>query len=416
MDPAYFRGNVGPQDQFLFDVENSLFMPAGGNARYAPALLDVREIQPTTGSLAYNSTTVFEIDKIADQLEEILLECDISAVTNAGSGNTPSIVDGFGYALFQRIEVAFTSNNIEYIYPEWAIFKHRSYLNMETQAGWNELVKMNQAPATLTTLATTGFRLRVPIPTYWQFIRRHSPIIAALANRLKFIVQTRPLANLVSNVTTGTTTIQSTAAVVGTSTNGILRANLINTTGKERDTKTILTKEPAGVNYLIDDPQYHFDEVIPEGTTTYTLRLANFDEPISEIVLLIRGSGYNGTAGDANYTQAVQNAVVVPPATIEITSNGLELIRPQTIPYLQNYLFPRVHSAIPSAEQIVYSFAMAPEMKNAATGSINFGSLTNPTLNIVWASATPAAYSLTVMAVGLTWVQQQGGVLLRVFR
>lgn len=392
------RYNTGPEDGFVHSLDRSPYLPQPHTA-ITDRSRDLSDVPLTSGSVAPGSTAVFNVPKEGDQLDDLFAEVTIGPLTVAGS-TYRRFVDAIGYFMFQEIEYTYANNKIDTVYPEWSYYRHQSMLNNETRAGWDNLTASNKSAAERNALAAGTQVIETPLTTTWQFIRCHALFIAGLSNLFTIKLKFRPLNQMVQHDAGGGVAPAATFS-------GKLKATYVHLRERERNYHQALTVSPTGVSQKVYSVQTQPIQYIESGSTTAELELNQFSGATYDLFINGRQEVPDASDGTADYTTQWPGGA---PTTMEIVDGKTQIVPVHRVSMLNNYNHSKYHAAGVGG-LLGYSFAENPDAGNSCSGSVNFGTMTNPRLKLTFATATTARQSVVINAVTHQLLQHQGGRL-----
>ena len=131
--------NTGPQDALLHDPSRSYFANVG-YVRTNNFETEFKDITPTN-TAAFGTTTYYTIDRAADLLGNLDLVLDMDVTGTAGSNHLDILVDGFGYAMIDKVTLSVGTNTIQEIEGEWLQIENSIYRDKDFR--YNDLVQQD---------------------------------------------------------------------------------------------------------------------------------------------------------------------------------------------------------------------------------------------------------------------------------
>ncbi len=435
------RANTGVQDSLLHNPAQSPF------AYQAPMTccnyIQERVIyQPLNFSGLAGTKYNFSLTKQADLLGPVMIYARIAALTQpetppAGNVNAVRYINNLGIGMLESVRVFYGSNLICNIPPEWMFIRYRKYLNLGAQSAWRVLSRMDQALPERTAFAAAGGEIFVNLCVPWGDDTSQYYSMCGMASELRFEITVKPLRNLLNWDVTDNA--DPAALLQGGQSTAIfsvfnLHCECVHLTGAERDTVVANVKSTDGLAKLVEDVQAHIRVLIPPtgSSFTYQLKLTNINAPVSTLFwyledpLLTAGSPVDNEFG-GDFPHHAIPGLGAQYSEWSVTSNG-QMVVPVTSSLISRfYNHARWFSSVLAGEYInSHSFSQNPEIPNASYGTVNFGQLDLPQLNITFPSGLNNAYNtvnpsstagayLNVIADTKNFFHEQGGDFTRTF-
>jgi hypothetical protein len=341
------------------------------------------------------------------------LEVTPPALTGAGGATYIRYTDDLGDAMIDEIVWTYGANTVQ-SYKMDTMFLDRQLLMDESRANQNRLVAANLSAAARNTYAAAPYKLRIRIPTPWNDLRSHCPVISALANKLTLQIKFAPGVAIVQ--TDGT---KPAAALTYADARVVFQQ--IHFTGAIRAEVTGLTEQVQGLNYLYDDViQYDYD--IPANSlrangTAFTIALPDFDGPIHIMQGLIR-TNTQLDATNANVAPYEIDTTYLNGLSYQIISNNMNMLDLEEQNYDGVRKTEKYWQCRYDIQQTVFLWSEFPKMKNCDSGHLSFGNFQNPRLQLFNPSlgGVHPALTLTLVAKRQNWENQQRGTYQKVWR
>lgn len=333
-------------------------------------------------------------------------------MTGAGGATFIRYVDDLGDALIEEITWMYGANTIQ-TYKMDTMFLDRQLLPDEERANQNKLVAADLSAAARNTYATAPYKLRIRIPTPWNDLRSHCPIISALANKLSLTIRFANPSNIVQ--TDGTKPASLTYA------DARLVFQQIHFTGKTRAEATSVTEQTQGVNYLYNDV-IQFDYDIPANSlrangNAFTVPLPDFDGPIHIMQCLLRTATQLDPT-NANVAPYEIDVSYMEGLSYQIVSNNMNMLDLEEFDYDGVRKSEKYWQCRYDVQQMVFLWSEFPKMLNCDSGHLSFGNFQLPRLQLYNASlgGSHPDLILTIVAKRQNWQNQQRGTYQKVWR
>ena len=353
------------------------------------------------------------LEKTCTLVEDINLRFKPPALPIPGGATYARYCDYLAYAIIDKVEIMFTSNNLQTFTMDTEWSATQFYCD-EKRANEDKLVGGNLSAAARNTYAANPYPLQVRIPTPWKDIKSHNLIISALASKPTINIYFKNPASFIESDGA------KPAEIVFT--NCSIRYEQIHTTGHTRLELTAIQNEPNGIAYLYDDTaQFDFDipaDYFKSTGNKFPAELRSIDGPIRKLRFIVR------TVDQLDPTLNNTSPYDIDPKYIEgmesyIVSNNMELADAngeQQIDGVRDV--QKFHHCRSDTLQVEKLWEEFPEAMNCASGNASFGNYTNPILNLSNPSLAGShpALRVTVMYWRHNWLVHQRGVIQRVWR
>lgn len=357
-------------------------------------------------------TLTFTPPKTADRAGETVFMGTAQPATATGAGGTGTTpanflqtVDAFGYQVWQNSRVVNGQNTLQIIQNLDAYDEYASMYNKEQRDAIAYGAKAELAYTDRQALATNGFDWWVEMPYYWTTTLDRNLNLFAQAIEHTVTIQLNPIAKCYE-------TDRADGVVTGGLTNLRLRILYSHYSAKERDDYLTDVCTGLGLIWKIRDVQRTSIKV-PAGTTgiqRYDLNSINGD--VQTLVLMPRLDS-DTTAMNG---QPLGNWQPIP--KVRITGNGSEEFYPWTEgDYILYHLHRKAGYPAPAGKKIYrINFERYPALgPNSYSGSLYFGNINQPALEIDWGSTPTAAnQTIYVKAIIVNFIQHQNGEVSRV--
>lgn len=374
-------------------------------ANYIDRRIDItpREPNTITGANWTDQTLTFTPPKTADRAGETQFMGSVSAVTTTG-GTTASVVDGFGYQVWQQSTVVNGQNTLQIIRSEDAYDEYASLYSPAERDAIAFGAKCDLADAVLKDCADVGFDFWVDMPYYWTTTLDRNLNLFAQAIEHTITIQLNPINKCYNH---DRTTLTATLSKLR------LRILYSHYSAKERDDYLTDVCTGMGLIWKLRDIQRTTIKV-PSGSTgiiQYPLNSINGD--VQTLVLMPRLTA--DIDGSVKAMKPYSNFQALP--KVRITGNGNEEFYPWTE---GNFILYHCHRKAgypgPSGKRIYrINFERYPALgPNSYSGSRYFGNITQPQLEIDWNGTTTAAeITIYVKAIIVNYLQHQNGEVSR---
>jgi hypothetical protein len=366
-------------------------------------------------SIAQNPTSsgteiVFTFEKQSTLLEDVALLMTPPALNIPGS-TYARYVDYLGIAGIKEFTWRYGGNTIQTYYPD-QVYERVIRLNDEHRYNADFLALGNLSAAARNTYALAPREVRFKIPTPWEDMLCHSPLICGLANKLTLVVKLQDAASIIQ--TDGLKPPQ----IVWT--NIHLDYQVIHTTGEVRSNFVGLSLQPEGISYLVDDPQITNFQIPANYFTPasrFTASLTDLDGPIPYVTLFVRETdALNPTL--PNPAPYEFNVAYIEDMRYDLRSNNMNLVDPSLVVQDDVRQTDKFWECRLSTGAITLNWAEFPAVKNTSSGLLAFGNFTNPTLSLSNPSllGNHPELTLTIISHRFNWTVQQAGNYQKVWR
>lgn len=446
------RANTGVQDALLHNPKQS---PFSYQAPMTVCNHIVEEIsfRPLNPSARFGTVQTFELSKVADLLGPVQLVVRLAALnqppgpTEAAAFGASRVryVNNLGMGMFEGVQIQYGSQTICNCLPEWWYIRYRKYSNLPSFRAWRVLSKMDMTLTEQDSFANYGGEVTVNMCAPWADDTSQYFSMVGMSEKLRIIARFKPLKNVISYQLTDPSTAPSSTLYNSQSldliTDFYLRAECVHLTGAERDTVVSNVKSADGQPKMVEDIQAHIRTLIPangDGANykfVYRLQLTNITAPVRSIFWWLEDP--RNSNGQVAHTEFGGDYPLYPAPDLNrrwdtywITSGQLTVVPITSSERSRYFNHVRWFSGVHPGEYInAYSFSVAPETPNASFGSLNFGQMDQPQLNISFPNgmantAYPAPGQdptssvgafLNVIADTYNFYHEQGGDFTRTF-
>jgi hypothetical protein len=385
----------------LYNDENLPFGPRK-YGQSAPFVRENLNIQPIGGSAALNTTVTYRVRKQGDFSGRIAFRGTLRALP---APTTPlsqfaRYMDAVALGLFKEIRIKYNSQKLQTIKPLELLMHQEFHQNDEEQAtsSYNTLKDLTDAQRyTDAQAGPQNFKINL----YTCFIQHDQSnhfFVNGLANDLEVEIDFETAANIVQ-------TDDSAYVLPADSTflsNTALQVEYIHITENKRQDMVATYANPNGIRYLFNDYQYYSDRI--PGTTALNGSVvsvqirSNINAPCSVLYVILRWvedltRQAGGAGGDRGRDLTNFSGWYAPDnnklhkifSEIYIKSGNNDIVKQYPV---DEYLWDKrtqffVGTASASAAIFAFSFADAPLLTNAHTGSFDPSVIDTPTLYLV---------------------------------
>jgi hypothetical protein len=445
------RANTGVQDALLHNPKQSPF------SYQAPMtvcnhIVEELSFRPLNFSQRFGSVQTFELSKVADLLGPVQLVIRLAPLVSPPDPGAAALfgaskvlyINNLGMGMFEGVQIQYGSQTICNCLPEWWYIRYRKYSNLPSYTAWRVLSKMDLTQTEQETFAAQGGEVTVNMCAPWADDTSQYFSMVGMSEKLRIIARFKPLRNVISYELTNPAVAPTSTLYGGQPLDLIqdfyIRAECVHLTGAERDTVVANVKSADGQPKMVEDIQAHIRQLIPvtadgpTGAFTYRLQLNNITAPVRSIFWWLEDP--RNSNGQVANTEFGGDYPLYPAPDLNrrwdiywINSGQLTVVPITTSERSRFYNHVRWFSGIHAGEYInAYSFSVAPETPNASFGSLNFGQMDQPTINIRFpnglvnaqyppgdaTTANVGAY-LNVIADTYNFYHEQGGDFTRTF-
>jgi len=240
--PETLRALTTPEDGALFasGLTSSKFAPRNATV-FTPEVRQKFVMDAASGTVQAGGNVSFSIEKNATLIEDLGFYFTPPALAVGGGATYNRYCDWLAYAVLQRLEIRYGSNNIQ-IYGPDELFVDAQIGTDEERANRALLALGNLTAAQRNTYALAPTPVRINVPTPWLDMRDHAVPICALANKIQFTFYFKTPAYF----------IQSDGAKAASITFSDVHLDYqgIHETGRTRGEYTALTQTMQGITYI----------------------------------------------------------------------------------------------------------------------------------------------------------------------
>lgn len=377
------RSNTGPQSGLVFngDYAQSFFTPVGWRRTTNHSTQKFDFIPINNQVDAAGATLEFRPPKTCDFLGFPTLQEPFSAITGGAGGTVARLVDYAVPHSVNNISVSHVSNLLTRFDGSVYLPIYLKNSEKRRREQWDPLLLGNLSPTTRNLLGQAAQVGYLPLDgLFWFTYSTHTfcPIIV-LSHELRIEVTFNSIGTFVQDNSGNTPTCTISTQVI----RGIsypLAMTFLNThvTGDERTYQTSLYQQD-GLLSPFKEFKGQPRQLIPSGTSgRYSFRLTSIKDQISEMYWIIRRQ--SDVTGD--FTRRPNNRLSF--VSFSFTGNGGEMVAENTYEWMNRRLREHFHSSRTAQTDGLgfYSFCWAPEKLRDNTGSVHFGVISDPTLNI----------------------------------
>lgn len=371
---------------------------------------DVLPVESQTLGASWSAVTrTFRIPKLADKITKARLMCQMSALSGGG-GTYRRFSDYLGYALVDNIQLFSANNRLQYLTGDDLFLRNVKYMDTEQQDAENVLVAGNLSQSQRNSLATGVQELILDIPFYCfqQRGKALNPFQTAIEYEIRWRI--KKLNDVIETDGTPAATLSEIK----------LRLETVHVEAAERDHITDLVQQQHGIVYKMDDHQRSaFTDGTTSATTSQKCVLDSHRGATKVLNFMVRTtSEINGTT---TINRPYDNFHQVP--AFRLTSAGGDEIVASNEDLYNRYVEFKDHYPAPAGKRIYsHSFCSHPSNHNDVTGTMNFGNINKPTLELQWGSqiagaavnAPASAYTVTVITEEHNFIQHSNGEIIQV--
>lgn len=347
----------------------------------------------------------FEFQRLASVLLDSALEIKLgpTQVTNGlVPANPPGqayYVDHLGFAFINTLELHFGQNKV-FDHDKYDLYFHyRERHAREIVDLYDDCIYGDKTTAERTQLLLNGTPegkpLIVPLDYIWDGYTKGSLNLLCLAQRMRWVLRSESLSNLVVRPLDGTTNIaQATLPVV------TLLLTVGHVSGAENDVMLLSTNsDSAGITQMIHQSQRQYSQVISTVANNAApyVPINNFGRALKQIRWALLPFHLQDNTGRNDYFMfAPQPPAPIPPGpgvapgmapytpvvNWRIEANALVIQRTIENLYSKAYLRKNIYPS-PHGEEIFFqTYSLLPLAKNCAYGMLDYNNLPNPQLII----------------------------------
>ncbi len=405
---AIIRYNTGAPDASIFTqgLSRSFYRPKEWSVT-TDHVRDTVQFEYRTG-ISLGLPLYYETVQNGVLLEDVKLDLTISAIVGAGVGTFARGADYLGLALIPSIEVTYQQNTLQRYDSQALFIQNIRDHDITHRDVFNALLEGNLTPAERNTLATGEQTTTTYLKPYWYMMYSHLPILSALANKIRFKVN---IANPQDFVETDYT-LGATVSLVKAK----FRANIINTTGVEREEFARLTFAPKGLTYLFQHISTIPYQKINAGSTEAIIDLKGLTLPFFSIYFLFQSASYilnpyqkrPFELSPADFRRMTQYGFRDGQGSNFVTINGEK----DAADYWQKF-HCQAKWQLPIG---FYSATEITELKNVALGSHNASNIPNLQWFATFGAALPEDYYVSFIVLQHNWVSHASGELQTIFQ
>lgn len=319
---------------------------------------------------------------------DFLAKCVLKVVIPT-PGGTPGTYHRFhnwtGFDLIKKVTTKYTGQEPHDFTGEDMYKILRTNFDEKTRHSWAQLMAGDTSDLERDALAAGTQTIYVPLFLLFFAHSTHAALPnGALANDITIQVEFKTAGEVLNTDYTAPT-------VSWTST---LKTYEYHVTTIERGVHLAEAETEHGLLWHAFQNQYCNDNLIPSGSTSYTIPIKGITGPIVEIYVTFRRNSDRSTsyAYDPWNYQVWQDMKLIADA-------NRELIHLKDFAESQWLLWPEHHTGMPGEPIYNHSFALLPEDKNLCTGSIDFTNLNNPQLVVNFPAAISENFYCDIMCV-----------------
>lgn len=372
-----------------------------------------REVLPPkeTDNWEWSGTTItrhFEIDKLDEKLLQLRLELDVDPLTGGTGGTYLRFCDYLGYAMIDYVELRHASNIVQRLTGDQLWLRNVKYMTTEQRDAENVCVAGRLSTSQRDYAATTRQHIIVHLPFYFSDDVTKAITMHSLAQEPRVFVKFRPVSAVIQTDKSNTDAIK--ANVLNVQMSAVAAA----IEAQERDDWTAMHQEKYGIVYKIDDYTQSNTPMSTTGLTSVQKIPLDMHRGATKVVnvMVRRSSGSDGNT--SSYARYYEDFQEIP--GFRISSVGGKDITPRVDNLYNRFAEWPEYNIGPAAPQILFhSSALTPSDHTNCDGSINYGSITKPQLEIYWDSTTPSPaepYIVTVITEEHSMVQHSNGELI----
>lgn len=415
------RANTGVEDPLIHNPSMSPFMVAVP-LTMCNHIVSENEIRPVNSVTSWGQKARIEIAKEADRLGPCQAVFQLPALSQTDGART--YVQNLGMIAVKNIVVTYGSNKIVEIPAAWRFVRFKKYLGPVPYEAWRVSSRSDMTAGEIASLTANGGEMIVDLCL--PFADDTSQWFHTIQSSQKLTLQIE--------LAQASEVIQEAAAPSGDQgqqlTDFYVQAYVAHFTAAERKTDVKIAMKEHGYSNLIEDIQWQ-EFLVPDNAANHTLklRLTNITRPVRSLFWFMTLNGYDAATTTHPFNTDDNNGGAVTiagaPRVGEVwiryrVVTGQNIVVPWTTPLRSRYVnHNRWFSGSLVGNYINnYSFGLNPETPNANTGSLNFGQIDAPTLEIEMNGFTTSdtnGINLTVIADTLNFTQEQGGDFSKTF-
>jgi hypothetical protein len=423
-EKPFIRANTGVQDSLLFNPTHSPF------AYQAPLTISnfikaEQYLDPNNRSNNLGVSQRFEIPKEFDLLGPVELVLQLAPLIQGDPPIEREYVENV-CSLIENVRIQYGSSLLTDINPDWIFTRFIKYFNFEAKQAWRPVAGFAGYKAGGSAKAINGGEFVIPIPVPWGDDTSQYFSTVAMAEKLTLTVRLRSADHAIVVKPSGTPFLA--VGQVPLVSNIQLHLDGIHLTGEERDELVKAIKAPEGLAKLYEDIQIQNGIIVPTSSTTFRVQLTNVTQPVRSLFFFfidpldvagnntraVSGSTSAGFFGDSPYH--IENAVALQVNRWRVYSGSKDLITWRSYDRSANIDHVKYFSGSnPGLPLFGYSHSLAPETPNANEGSINYGQIDAPTLEIEFTGNPVVQTELHILADTLNFWHEQGGDVQKTF-
>lgn len=384
----------------LYNDENLPFGPRK-YGQSAPFVRENLNIQPIGGSAALNTTVTYRVRKQGDYGGRIAFRGTLRALpAPVVAGKFARYADGAPLFMIKECRIKYNSQKLQTIKPLELYLHQEFHQNDEEKANsnYNTLLNMPDAQRSADSVSAQNFKVNL-YTAFPQHDQSNHLFVNGLANDLEVEFDFDSGANIVQSDDTATPyAIPADSTFL---TNTALQVEYIHVTENKRQDMVVTYANPNGIRYLFNDYQYYNDRIL--GTTALNGSIisvqirSNLNAPCSVLYVIFRwvadltrsapsllgdgGRDYTNVGGWYAPTGNDRRSRLFTDVFIKSGNNDIVKQYP-----VEEYLWDkRVQFFVgtPGVAILAFSFADAPLLTNAHTGSWDPSVVDTPTLYLV---------------------------------
>ena len=400
------RAMYGPMSGHLIG-ETSVFDMEAGWVPYRPFTHHFTHLKPYTDD---TSETMFKINKNGDRIGDCALCFRVGAIAGGTGGTYKRLVDGFGYAVLEKIMYKYSTRDFSPVYPEEMFALVHKLAKTEENEMRKVLTRTGYSNAERDAFGTVAQDFMLEIPFYWTHKPSHTLRVNALAEEVEVIVRWNNFNKYIQ--TDHATTTPTVSRVAGTTR---LRVRYFTMDTQERS-RMVNDATNQGVTELMHSCS-KLSRLVPSGTDTST-------EPYQVDLSILKNATravhfYFVKETEANGSQAQINPFNLQEIKRWRMIQNNEVIIPW-VSHLENiwYENPKAFGCLPGA--LIYGANMPTVLdsndKTHITGHLPFDTLHFPTLEIEFNSALTEAWRMKVLTRDISMIQTIAGDHIQAFK
>ncbi len=395
--------------------------------KLAPFTRNMAEYDPQ-GPYAFGKSGIrFEVSKTdGDILRKCWLKMEVIALPTPSGGTATEArwCDYLGYAAIKNLKIRYGTAVLQEINKDQLFVYHNSFLDDESQAREDALVKGNVIPSRRTFLARRPLKTRAALPVFFADDESKAYHVQGVSQKLMFELDLEEVGKLIQVNGTSTNIFLADPSAYFVSLK--LQCEFHHVLRRERDLGVATMSSGDGFRLLFDDFQWHSGTYIPAAEALngqdVEIELKGLSKPTKALVVMLRWSGdcdrtcsasgpsdafgTIASLGGADWfnVSGVHAPLLTPvadslgPATplftdIAIKSGNNYILRKTPMDEALHDLAGRYAKGTSGIGYIFIPLSLLPTLPNACTGFIDFSCIDTPKLVLTKSSLPNGGYT-----------------------